>query len=114
MNQATAITERAERAIEKEDFLKIVNAFKSKANAKSITAEDVIFYNAARGLDLRRGFTPITNKRKLENGQLPNSGFDNAAAALKRISDSKYHILENQFGAPASFQSVLSKALREP
>lgn len=53
----------------KEEFLFIQKAFKEKAHAKQITAEDIILYNIIRGKTVDRGFTPITNAKKLEGGE---------------------------------------------
>lgn len=62
----------------KEQFIVFRDAFKARARAKSITAADLLIYNIIRGHEANRGFTPITNKIKLINGQAPNGGFENA------------------------------------
>ncbi|PPD55293.1 MAG: hypothetical protein CTY12_01420 [Methylotenera sp.] len=67
----------------KEQFIIFRDAFKARARAKSITAADLLIYNVIRGHEANRGFTPITNKIKLINGQAPNGGFDNARYQAK-------------------------------
>lgn len=68
----------------KEQFIIFRDAFKARARAKSITAADLLIYNVIRGHAANRGFTPITNKIKLINGQAPNGGFDNARYQAKQ------------------------------
>ena len=53
----------------KEEFTFILHAFKEKARIKNITALDILLYNIIRGKDPERGFTPITNQRKLSGGE---------------------------------------------
>lgn len=67
----------------KEQFIIFRDAFKARARAKSITAADLLIYNVIRGHAANRGFTPITNKTKLLNGQQPNYGFDCARYQAK-------------------------------
>lgn len=49
---------------------------------KALRAEHYLLYAALRGKDWRRGFAPITNPRKLENGAFYDWG---AYHALRRI-----------------------------
>lgn len=53
----------------KEEFEQFRTIFKHKAQNKQIKAIDILLYNIMRGVDLERGFTPITNQRKLDNGE---------------------------------------------
>lgn len=55
---------------------------KIKAHNKSITTVDTILYNWARGLPLNRGFTPITNPKKLNAGQRCDYAFTSALKEL--------------------------------
>ncbi len=68
--------------IEREQYNGIVATWK---NLKSHTAEDHIIYNALRGFDIKRGFTPITNKNKLVNGLAEWSGFKTALNNAKHL-----------------------------
>lgn len=75
INQAlTQTTDTAEASssqfiASKEEFLFIQQAFKEKARSKKTTAVDILLYNIIRGKDIDRGFTPITNPRKLSGGE---------------------------------------------
>lgn len=53
----------------KQRFCEFRDAFKTKARNKQVTALDILLYNIIRGLDQERGFTPITNPRKLCGGE---------------------------------------------
>lgn len=45
------------------------------SNNSNRSAGDHIIYNAIRGFDLKRGFTPITSSTKLNNGARDWQGF---------------------------------------
>jgi len=65
-----------EYIISKEEYLSATTAWTKIANR---TATDHIFYNALRGHDLKRGFSPIKeNSPKLANGAQPWQAFDQA------------------------------------
>ena len=49
---------------------------------KTLGPEHYLLYQALRGKDWRRGFTPITNRRKLENGAFYNWGLNHALRRL--------------------------------
>jgi len=51
--------------IEKEAYLNVLAAWKKTANH---TAADHIIYNALRGFDIKRGFSPVVKPSKLSNG----------------------------------------------
>ena len=71
--------------INKEEFLQTVSAWKQ---IPSRTAVDHIFYNALRGYDIKRGFSPIQDKNKLMCGYKEWQSFDLAKrAALWQIRD---------------------------
>lgn len=70
--QSIVVPNKKEQTISKEQFIKFHSAYKELAKNKQITATDSILYNAIRGLPLDRGFTLITNKIKLDNGQHNN------------------------------------------
>jgi hypothetical protein len=56
--------------------------FTAAANAKSLTAGNMILNNILRNKDVRRGFTPITNPSKLAHGMNAWQGFIDARAQL--------------------------------
>lgn len=56
-----------------------------KVRRKTLRAEHHFLYAAARGKDWRRGFAVTTNRRKLENGHLPQAG---ALRVLARLHSS--------------------------
>lgn len=57
--------------LSKEQFLQFQTAFRARANAKNISASDIVLYNVVRGKDKKHGFSPITNATKLANGTYP-------------------------------------------
>lgn len=69
-------------SITKDQFNELIRAFRKTANAKQLHPHDIIAYNLIRGLPTNRGFTPITNRTKLDNGRAPNGGFYQARADL--------------------------------
>jgi len=62
----------------KEQFLEFRAKFKEQANAKSLSASDMILYNLIRGKDPKSGFTPITNPNKLSNGAIAWFAYEKA------------------------------------
>lgn len=90
-----------ENVISKEQFLKFRNAFKEIAHNKQITSKDIILYNTIRGLSLSRGFTEITNKVKLANGQYSNQAFNNALGNLK------FNLSQNPIKISARFDNFV-------
>jgi hypothetical protein len=64
-----------EHLFTKEQFITFRDAFKALARNKQITAAHIIAYNIVRGYPMDRGFTPITNQIKLNNGLFDTSGF---------------------------------------
>lgn len=61
-----------------------ISAFKRLANAKQLTAADIIFRAKLLGKDPRAGFTPITNAKKLANGAQADLGYVRAVSDLRR------------------------------
>ena len=66
--------------INKEEYLKVIAAWNNIPNR---TATDHIFYNALRGHDLKRGFSPTTSALKLSNGKQEWQGYDTALSAAR-------------------------------
>ena len=58
-------------------------AFKRLANAKQLTAADILLRAKLLGKDPRTGFTSITNDKKLANGAQADLGYARAIAALR-------------------------------
>jgi hypothetical protein len=63
---------------DKSQFQALQTNFKDSAHNESNSSSDAILYNIIRGKDLKRGFTPITNQNKLNNGADPWLGFKQA------------------------------------
>lgn len=70
----TPSAESSQFITSKEEFLFIQKAFKEKARTKQITSTDILLYNIIRGKNVDRGFTPITNPKKLEGGEKAYNG----------------------------------------
>ena len=58
-------------------------AFKRLANAKQLTAADIILRAKLLGKDLHAGFTLITNAKKLANGAQADLGYSRAVLDLR-------------------------------
>lgn len=84
-----------ERLFSKEQYLTFRTAFKKLATAKQITSSDIVLYNILRQNPTNRGFTPITNRIKIVNGQHPRGAFINACYMLRR--DVKHEWLNERF-----------------
>ena len=69
--------------ITKEEYLSAQAAWNKIANRNST---DHIFYNALRGHDLKRGFSPIQTENKLAAGMQPWKSFDAA------LSDARWQV----------------------
>lgn len=60
--------------LSKEEFTAFQEAFKTRANLKQTSAADILLYNIVRDKDLHRGFTPVTNPKKLAGGESAYNG----------------------------------------
>lgn len=58
-----------------EQFEQARALFKQAALERRLTAASMCAWNILRGADARRGFSPITNERKLANGASPWGAF---------------------------------------
>lgn len=54
--------------LSKPEFIRFQTAFRKFANNKSIDSGDIVLYNLIRGCAIDRGFSPVTNATKLNNG----------------------------------------------
>lgn len=69
-------------SLSREQFIEFRDAYRVIANARRLTARDIMLYNMIRGLPLDRGFTNITNGNKLANGADPQYGFKSTKSTL--------------------------------
>lgn len=83
MNTITTFKNQFINQFSLESFHTAILAFRAKAKKEGLSSSEHILYNALRNLPLTRGFTPITNKVKLANGQHENYGFLSAKVNLK-------------------------------
>lgn len=67
--------------INKEEYLAVTSAWASNSTH---TAVEHILYNALRGHDLKRGFSPIQSANKLANGSTSWQSFDQACRDARR------------------------------
>ena len=84
--------------LSKEQYQLFNEKFIEAANAKSLTAGNMILNNILRNKDARRGFTPITNPIKLNHGTDTWQGYLEARSHL--ISDLRWSrkMLKEKFG----------------
>jgi hypothetical protein len=81
--------------ITKEEYLGTLTAW---TKIPSRTAVDHIFYNALRGHDLKRGFSPIQDQRRLDNGHTEWRSFDDALReAQSAITLAPWHINDPRY-----------------
>lgn len=81
--QPSVLVDNGDYILSKDQFIVFQTAFKRLAQAKEITAEDMVLYNILRNKPIDHGFTPITNKTKLFNGMQPRLGFTQAKNELR-------------------------------
>lgn len=74
----------------KEQFRQYQEAFRQLSRAKMATSEDHVLYNLMRGRDLKNGFTPLTNEKKI-NAHYAKSPWRNFDAALNSLKSSIKH-----------------------
>jgi hypothetical protein len=85
-----------------EQFSQFRTAFKTLAHKRALLPSDLLLYNFLRDLPKERGFSPITNKRKLENGSLPMISLQQAFSHLKYLSKYRKEELRARFGGVIS------------
>lgn len=70
----------------KEHYLSFISAWKHTFNdpelRKQLTPAHFLLYAALRGKDWRKGFTPCTNKNKIDNGYAPYYSAYNALLSI--------------------------------
>lgn len=82
---------------DKEHYLSFKKAWAKASQAGKTTAAHHILYNLLRGYDISRGFTPITNRNKLENGAYINHGLYFASHNLRHKIDDARRVVKNDF-----------------
>ena len=91
----------------KEQYLQFRKAFAKAAQAKTLRAEHFIFLNLVRGLPYHRGFTPITNKNKLANGNHICLGLD------KGVQNLRYAIHSSRDTRGMAFKDFIAPFIEE-
>jgi hypothetical protein len=68
----------------KEQYLEIIDSWKAHVNSKkTIYSCHLMLYNILRSKSYDKGFTPVTKKLKLDNGQDKWFGLKNAAYQIR-------------------------------
>lgn len=81
----------------KEQFIAFRDTFKRSAHNKAISAADLLLYNIVRGVEMDRGFTPITNTQKLAH-QAADQGLRTAKTHLRYLMRYNKATLRARFG----------------
>lgn len=92
--------------LSKDQFLTFQTAFKRLAQAKEVTASDMMLYNIVRGKPINNGFTPITNTTKLFNGMYPNMGCSQAKHELRDRLSVRGQALVSKFDNFVSYTTL--------
>lgn len=69
--------------LSKPEFIRFQSAFRKLASNKSIDSGDIVLYNLIRGCAIDRGFSPVTNPNKLNNGWAAQQSFSYAKSYAK-------------------------------
>jgi hypothetical protein len=88
--------------LNKEQFQEAQKHWKKFAQARKATSSDMLIYNLIRGKAADFGFTPISNKRKLDNNG--NDPFQNFKLAK---SNARYELKWNQTPLETIFGSIM-------
>jgi len=64
---------------------------KTAENPQPMEAKDILLYHLATGKIINKGFTPIRNKVKIENGQMPYQAFWTAWDELESLLNAWFH-----------------------
>lgn len=95
----------------KEDYLLFRNKFRQAANNKELdSAKYYLLLNILTDRDFKKGFTAISNKRKLSNGFLP---FSSLAEAFNRLRSELRLPRKDFFGLPEEVQIDLYSYLKD-
>ncbi len=92
--------------LDREQFTKYHAAFKNLAATRQLTPADMMMHNIIRGLPIDRGFSPITNARKLGSGSHPMIGLKQASSHLRYLAKYKKQELNARFGGSLSEQAI--------
>jgi hypothetical protein len=88
--------------LDRELFSHFRTAFKALAHKRALLPSDMLLYNFLRQLPKERGFSPITNRRKLENGSDPLLSLKQAIGHLKYLSKYRKDEIRARFGGAIS------------
>lgn len=88
--------------LDREQFSQFRTAFKALAHKRALLPSDLLLYNFLRDLPKERGFSPITNRRKLENGSEPLISLKQALSHLKHMSKYRKEEVRARFGGVIS------------
>lgn len=91
-------TSTASYMLDREQFTKFRTAFKALAAKRALMPADIMLYNLLRDLPKDRGFSAITNPRKLENGTDQWLGLKQAASHLKYMTKYRKADFNARFG----------------
>lgn len=91
-------TSTASYMLDREQFTKFRTAFRALAAKRKLTPADMMLHNLLRDLPKDRGFTPIANRRKLDNGSDPWLGLKQAASHLKYMAKYRKADFSARFG----------------
>jgi hypothetical protein len=89
--------------ISKEQYLNVKTVWNT---IKSHSSSDHILYNALRGFDLKRGFSPVINPIKLANGQKSFGSFRFSLSNLKQSFKAPVHYKNDK---PESIELINKK-----
>lgn len=84
--------------LSREQFFAFVSKFRTRAQSKELEPIDMMFYSITRGLPANRGFTPITNTRKLNAGQDPDYSYKTSKQHLKYLLTHKHAWIQGRYG----------------
>lgn len=84
--------------LSREQFAQFHAAFKALAHNRALTPSDMLVYNIIRGLPSDRGFTAITNTRKIQAGSDAWLGLKQARQHLKYLAKYRKGDLRARFG----------------
>jgi hypothetical protein len=99
MTNTTYLLDRAQ-------FSQFRTAFKALAHKRALLPSDMLLYNFLRDLPRERGFSPITNRRKLDNGSDPMISLKQALSHLKYMTKYRKEEFCARFGGVFSDELI--------
>lgn len=86
LNTATAFRSERQFNFDEAHFALIKAAWKKAAQEKRLNSASLAAWALIRGVDPKKGFTPITNPSKLANGQSEWEAYETAMHSCSRLS----------------------------